>query len=285
MPAIARPTKPLAKVNVYEKQKDGSCKIEVCFLPDLVKVFGAEAESKAVLGLDASRSMYDMYGAQTGPFPDPNKPNCVQLVARKLGDILSGGTKSGKATAFYWAMNAAGDGTKVIGELDAAGWSNVKISGPQRTAEWGRGTKLLPALKLVVDQIHQGSDFTMAVIITDGIIEDEKDCMDYCMKVGAGLAGGKVKPLKMVLVGVGQEVDEDQLSRLDDMFEGTNLEGKVDLWSTGTVASMQDESDIYGVLFGELMDADTEIARSGRVETRSGKELISWTDGMPGKFS
>lgn len=283
MPSISRPNKPLAKVNIYDAQKDGSRDVEVCFLPDPGVLVG-EGNSKAVLGLDASRSMKKMYGGNQGPFDTGGAPNYVQGVARKLGDILCNVSKTGKVTGFYWAMNPPGDATQIFGEYDPSGWASVNVVGPKKLIEWGAGTKLLPAIRIVCEQVHKDSEWTMGVIITDGIIEDEADCIAYCIKLGKGLAAGKTKPIKLVLIGVGEEVDEGQLERFDDMFEETDLKGQVDLWSTGLVASMQDESDILGVLYGELMDENTTIAPSGRVEGGSGCELKSWTDGLPGKF-
>jgi len=122
------------------------------------------------------------------------------------------------------------------------------------------------------------------VIITDGIIEDEEPSMKYCMQLGKEIAAGKRKPLKLVLIGVGEEVDAGQLERFDDMFEGTDLEGKVDLWSHGIAASMKDEADIIAVLFGELMTEETIVAPSGSVLDGNGSEIASFSDGLPGKF-
>lgn len=281
MPKVERPTKPLATVNVYERQKDGSCEIEVCFLPDPDVLVG-EGNSKAFLGLDASASMAEMYGKGGSAFMV--KPNYVEAVARKLGATLSGVSKTGKVGAAYWAVNFPGDKTEWIGEFNEQEWSVAKIDGPKKEKMGREHTQLLPALKLVVEQIHKDSDFTMAVFITDGIISDEQDCMTYCRQVGKLLATDKMATIKMILIGVGTEVDEEQLERFDDMFEGTDLEGKVDLWSTSPVSSIKDEDDILGVLYGELMTDETIVAPSGRVESGSGVELITFSDGMPGKF-
>lgn len=289
MPKVAHPTKPLATVNVYKRQKDGSVEIEVCFLPD-PNILVGEGNSKAFLALDASASMMEMYGMGGSVFMP--KPNYAEAVAKKLGALLSGVSKTGKVGACYWAVNFQGDKTEWIGEFNEAEWASAAIKGPKKE-KWGKGTLLLPALKLAVEQVHKGSDWTMAVFITDGIIGDEQDCMNYCLQLGKQLNDGKMKPIKMILIGAGTEVDEAQLERFDDMFEGTDLEGKVDLWATSPVNSLQDESDILGVLYGELMDEETVVAQGGSVESGSGNNLtchngegkpISTTDVLPGKF-
>jgi hypothetical protein len=188
-------------------------------------------------------------------------------------------TRTGTVSGIYWAVGADGSKTQLIGDFDDGGWSAARIPGPK---VWGRATKLLPAIKYGVDQVASSADWTMGVIITDGIIEDEKESMDYCLNLGRDIAAKKHKPVKLVLIGIGEEVDEDQLQRFDDMFEGTGID--YDLWSHGMVASMRDEGDILAVLFGELANEETVVASSGHVTDSKGRKLISWTDGVPGKF-
>ena len=276
--AKSKPTRPLADVNVLP-QPDGSHEIVVCFQAD-PEILVGEGQSKAILALDASRSLMKMYGFG-GPFG--GDPNYVQAVGRKLGAILCSAAKSGKSSAFYWALGN-GDGVEPIGEFDEAGWATVPVIGPKDKKQFGRGTKLLPAIRRCVDHAGADADLTIGAIITDGIIEDEQDCVGYCLAIGREMADGKRKPVKLVLIGIGQEVDEGQLERFDDMFEGTDLEGKVDVWSSGLVASMQDEADIMGVLYGELIGEDVTVAASGRVEDGSGRQVASFADGLPGKF-
>ncbi len=276
MAKIARPVRPLADVNVIPKG-DGSAEVVVCFMPDPDILVG-EGHSKAFLALDASVSLRSMYGFG-GPFGGAQ--NYMQAVARKLGETLTAVTRTGKVLCLYWAVSPEGNKVEEVGEFDEAGWAGATIAGPTRE-KWGRGTKLLPALQHGVDKVAAGSDWTLGVVLTDGIIEDEKDCSDYCINLGREIAAGKRKTIKLVLIGLGEEVDEAQLQRFDDMFEGTGID--YDLWSHGLVASIQDETDILAVLYGELMNEQTVIAPTGRVEDGAGNVLASWTDGMPGKF-
>jgi len=286
MARIPRPSKPLADVNVLP-QADGSHEIVACFLPDPNFLVG-EGNSSACLAIDASASMKSMFGFSPVPFNKP--PNYVEAVARKIGAILCGVTKTGKVSGIYWATSAYGSKTEPIGEFDEAAWNAAAIGGPKRPQDWGRGTKLLPPVKHIVETVDKGSDWTMGVVVTDGIIEDEKDVIDYCMKLAQDLekkraAGTRKKDsFKFVLIGIGEEVDEQQFDRLNDMFENSPLEGKVDLWACGMVASMQEEADILAVLFGELMSEELIVAPSGSVADGSGSERGKWPDGLPGKF-
>lgn len=275
MAKIARPQKPLADVNVLPQQ-DGSHDIVACFMPDIDILIG-EGNSKAFLALDASVSMKKMYGFG-GPFG--GDPNYVQSVARKMGGILTSVTKSGKVPAIYWAVSPDGGKTETIGEYNESAWKELALNGPKRE-KWGKGTKLMPAILFGVEHA-QNADWTIGVIITDGIIEDEKECLQYCLQLGKEIVNGKRKPIKLVLIGIGEEVDAAQLERLDSMFEGTGI--NYDLWSHGIVASMQEEADILAVMYGELMNEKIIIAPTGRVEDGTGKVVATWADGMPGKI-
>jgi hypothetical protein len=280
MAKIARPNKPLADVNVPTPDKNASNEVVVCFMPDPDVLWG-EAESRAVLALDASRSIKKMFGI-AGPFG--GDPNYVEMVSRKVGEILCGITKDQTVSMLYWALGAGGEETEEIGVFDQAASRAAKIAGPKQ-GNWGTGTKILPPIKYVVESVFDKVEAVMGVIITDGIIEDEQAAMDYCMDLGKRLvAEKKTDKFKLVLIGVGEEVDEGQLERFDDMFEGTDLEEDVDIWSHGIAASMQDESDILGVLFGELISEETMVADSGSVLDANGNEIKSFPDGLPGKF-
>jgi hypothetical protein len=275
---VARPNRPLADVNLLP-QKDGSNEVVVCFMPDVESLVG-EGDSRAVLALDASRSIRDQFGI--GGIFDA-KPNYVQGVARKLGEILAGVTRTGKVSMLYWAMGPGGAETETIGEFDAANCLKATVNGPKKKNGWGTGTRMLPAVKFIVEDVGKDADLTLGVIITDGIIEDEADCMTYCMKLGEAISQGKHKQVKLVLIGVGAQINEEQLQKFNDMFETTPLKGKVDLWASGVAADMRDESDIIGVLFGELINEEMVIADSGRIVSK-GLELKNFSDGLPGKF-
>jgi hypothetical protein len=276
MPKISHPVRPLADVNVL-LQPEGSYEIVVCFMPDPVLMVG-EGNSKALLALDASASLRSEYGFG-GAFG--GSPNFVELVARKVGALLTEITKTGTATGIYWAISYDGSQLEEIGELNETDWSQVTISGPKKYV-WGKGTKLLPAIRYCVEQIAQDSDWTMGVFITDGVIEDEPECLNYCLKIGKEIAAGKRHTLKLILIGVGKQIDKGQLERFDDMFEGTDLD--VDLWSTGIAYTMRDEADILRVLYGELINEDSVVAPLGEVRDSQDKVLKSWADGLPGKF-
>jgi len=268
--------KPLADVNVLP-QGDGTNKIVVCVQPDPDLLIG-ESESRAVIGLDASLSIKEWFGT---PGPFGSGTNYIQPVARKLGEMLCGVTRDGKCRLFYWALGM-GEDIEDIGAFDAAGMSEADIVGPKEHT-WGKGTHILPAVKNIVEG-SQGAAWVMGVIVTDGVIEDEAECMEYCMGLGQWLKDNTHVTIKLVLIGLGKDVDAAQLERFDDMFENSELEGVIDIWSHGLVADIKDEDNIIGILFGELMSEDVIVAPSGKVVDPDGNLVAQYSDGLPGKF-
>ena len=141
MAKIARPNKPLADVNVPAPNKSSSNKVVVCFLPDPDMLVG-EGKSNAVLAMDASKSMGEMFGKTMEPW-GKDKPNYVEMVAQKVGSMLCDITKDGKASAIYWALGPGGEQQQEIGSFDQSEWASANFSAPKNM---GTGTKILPAI-------------------------------------------------------------------------------------------------------------------------------------------
>jgi hypothetical protein len=281
MPKV-RPNKPLADVNVLP-QDNGDNTIVVCFQPNKNTIWGKpEADAKAVLSIDASKSIIDKFGLNNVWGGGVNE---VEMVSRKIGSILCDVSKKADVSMNYWAIGPGGTETEVIQDgISKAECSSIEISGPKQHS-WGTGTKILPTIKHIVEEHLDKAEAAFGVIITDGIIEDEDEAMAYCMDLGRRLVDENLTELfKLVLIGVGTEVDSDQLDRFDNMFEETELEDDVDIWGSGVATDMKDESDIMGVLFGEMMSEETIIAPSGTVSGGSGNVVQNFSDGMPGKF-
>ncbi|MEZ6127170.1 MAG: hypothetical protein R3C59_00645 [Planctomycetaceae bacterium] len=285
MTKITSPVRPLADVNVLGLE-DGDYEVVVNILPTDIEDIVGEGELKTALAMDASRSMKPMFGGSSVFDEDP-QPNLVQAVTRKLAGLITDMTQD-SIEIFYWALDK-GEGLEQVGTFDRSTVAKASISGPKKR-RWGVGTHLLPTIRYFAETIDKGSDWTFGVIITDGLIQDEQACVDYCMKLGRRIAADvesgrrRDNSFKLVLIGVGAEVDQDQLERFDDMFEGTDLEESIDLWSHGVASSMQQESDIMNVLFGELASEAQIVAASAVILDAQGQELASFTDGLPGRF-
>ena len=275
--ALAEPNEPFEIVRLWLAD-DGTIDVIACLKPEPVDIAD---KPRLVLCLGASESMRWMYGGTTA---SDSRPNLMQLAARRLGAIACGIARYEKVTMVYWAAGPGGSQTEEIGEFDETGCRAVLIGGPGAHA-MGDGTRLLPAIRYVVEDVCDGAGQTVGVIITDGIIEDEEACVDYCRKLGEPLvARGQAKGLKLELMAVGPEVDEDQLMRFEDMFEGTPLANAVDIWSYESLAvKLEDVEDVINERFGRLewqieeaerdAMADTVVAASGSVLDGKGNEV------------
>ncbi len=275
MSHVKNPKKQLAVVNVHPKD-DGRKRVEVCMMPDPDTLVGERQQSRAVLALDASKSLKPAYG-------DAFNPNHMEPVALKIGELLGDVTRDDSVSLFYWALEGGSD-LEDIGTFKGADLEEVSITGPGHH-RWGKGTYMLPAIRKIVEEHGQGAVWIMGVVVTDGIIEDEAACMEYCMELGRQVAANPDRVVKLVLIGVGTHVDRDQLLRFDDMFEDTELEEKVDVWASGWVENIKEPHQITGILFGELMTPEMIVAPSGEVRDDRGNVLDVFADGLPGKFS
>lgn len=280
MPKVRTKHEAFSDINVI-KQTDGSLNVVACFKIDHTMIIG-EGTSKIALAIDASQSIRKMYGGSQGILFG-EQPNYMQIISRKLGQILLQISSEDAIEIFYWAIDRKGDKLEMAGTFSEENIDEAKIIGP-KIHTWGRGTRLLPTLRYIAETHSLKTDFYMAVIITDGIIEDEKECIDYCIDLGHQIDEGKRNAIKLILIGIGEEVDHEQLERFDDMFEGTALEDRVDIWSHGIAQDIQDETAIIDILFGELMTDDIIVAPSGQIRGSNGDVLEKWSDGLPGKI-
>lgn len=278
MTQLWNPVEPFGEVNVY-KQANGSLDVvaTVLMVPD---VEGASAG----LALDASASMKKMYGVSGvlgGVFAkEAAIPNLVEPVARVMATYLSGFASDGKVHLIYWACNPDGSAIEEIGQLTTTEAQAVTIKGPSKFP-WGRGTKLLPALKHFVEHAFEKSPWAICVFVTDGVIEDLVDVKTYCLELGKQIAAGQRHFCKLVLIGVGEEVDEGQMEELDDMFAGTGLKDpkgrEIDLWDHKLAGQMQKVEEI----FAEVVSEDAIVVSSGRIIDNSGNAAKDYPDGVP----
>jgi hypothetical protein len=179
----------------------------------------------------------------------------------------------------YWAVKPDGTGTEDIGSYDSVAAKGVSFIGPQ-SVTWGNGTKLLPPVQLFAERFKD-APWAICVFVTDGVIEDLQAVKTFCFELGKKISSGQASMIKMVLLGVGSDVDEGQMEELDDMFEGSgivDLNGDlVDLWDHTLVSEMKSLEEV----FKEVVSKDTIIAPNGRVITDKGSTAVEYPDGLP----
>lgn len=218
------------------------------------------------IALDGSGSMEPQYSRPIG-----GGVNVITPVARKVCSYLARSVdQDGGTTSIYWAVGPDGAGIQEIGDL-TADQAEAHVFAPPK--KYGGDTKLLPAVRYFVERFKD-SPWGMYVFVTDGAISDLEAVKAYTVELARGIEAGRRKPVKLILVGVGSGVNEDQMYALDDLETGTS----VDVWDHKIAKDMRDVSDI----FAEVVDANARVAASGRILAPNGSMLKNYTDaGVP----
>jgi hypothetical protein len=231
------------------------------------------------IALDGSGSMEALYGVAQGGGGflaslfglKKQTVNEVTPVAQKLCAYLAGKIDAdGGTTVIYWATGAGGSRIEVVGDL-RADEAERHYFGPPR--EFGTGTQLLPAVKYFVERFKD-APWGFYVFITDGELHDLDAVKKYSTKLAHEVAAGKRKPLKFVLIGVGNNINEEQMEELDDLDTGT----EVDLWDHKIAAHMR----VLQEIFAEVVNKNARISDRGKVRDAQDRVVKDYSDtGVP----
>lgn len=203
------------------------------------------------------------------------EPNIVQPIAIDVIPYLASKIDAdGGTTVIYWACGACGDQIEELGDLTAEQAAVASYNGP---ALWGEGTCLLPALRHFIERFAD-AEWGFYVFVTDGIIDDMEAVKSYTAELARRIEAGTARPVKCVLIGVGDSVDKANLAELDDLPDVLGL--KVDIWDHKIANTMRDLRDI----FAEVVDENTIVAPTGRALDDQGKIVKVWSDGVPTKL-
>jgi len=204
--------------------------------------------------------------------------NEVGEVARKAIPYLAEKLdEDGGTTVTYWACGDAGDKVEVIGDLTAEEAKVATYKGPEN---WGRGTRLMPAIRYFLDRFNDAK-MGFYVFVTDGEINDFEEVKAFTAQLSRDVDAKKVNNVKLVLIGIGDEINRSQLEELDDLPDELNL--PVDIWDHKISAEIRGVTD----LFAELVDENITLAPSGRILDDANQVVEDFTDGLPAlmKFS
>src|SRR5436305_14750119 len=230
------------------------------------------------IALDGSGSMAKLYGVDDGSrvlspiFGGPKKHNNeITPVAQKLCAYLANKIDAdGGTTCIYWAVGQNGGQIEVVGDLRAEE-AERHVFGPPR--EFGTGTQLLPAVKYFVERFKD-APWGFYVFITDGELHDLDAVKEYSTRLAREVAAGRRKPLKFVLIGVGDNINEGQMEELDDLDTGT----EVDLWDHKIAAHMR----VLQELFAEVVSKNARISDSGKILDAQERVVKNYSDtGVP----
>jgi hypothetical protein len=203
-----------------------------------------------------------------------NSPNEVEPVARQFTAYLAERLDAdGGTTVIYWACGSGGE-FEVVGDFTAEQCRVAAFRGPSQ-AGFGKATFLAPAVKYFVDRFRDARN-GMYVFITDGRIDDLENVKALSVALCREISAGTRNRLKFVLIGVGNQVDERQMTELDDLDSGTD----VDLWDHKIAREMRQLAEI----FAEVVDERQIVAPMGKVVDSAGAVIRNMSDGVPARL-
>jgi hypothetical protein len=272
MAQLKKVVDPFGEVNVHP-QAGGKLRVTATILME-----PRREGTQTGIALDGSGSMAGLYGIEeeAGFFANifgkkKQAVNQVTPVAQKLCAYLARKLDAdGGTTCIYWATGPGGSQIEVVGDL-TADQAEGHLFGPPRN--FGTGTQLLPAVRYFVDRFKD-APWGFYVFVTDGELHDLDEVKGYSNRLAHDVQAGRRKPLKFVLIGVGPNVNEDQMEQLDDLDTGTN----VDLWDHKLAAEMR----VLQEIFAEVVDKNARIADTGKVLDPQGRVVKNYSDtGLP----
>jgi hypothetical protein len=273
MTQLKKVVEPFGEVNVHPTA-GGKTRVTATILMEPHKE-GAQTG----VALDGSGSMAKLYGVG-GEEPGflaslfgakKEEHNEVTPVAQKVCAYLARKIDAdGGTTCIYWAVGPHGSRIEVVGDL-TADQAEKHVFGPPR--EFGTGTQLLPAVKYFVERFTD-APWGIYVFITDGELHDLGPVKEYSTELARAVQAKKRNPLKFVLIGIGQQINEQQMEELDDLDTGT----EVDLWDHKIAAEMR----LLQEIFAEVVDKNARVSDHGRILDPTGRVVKDYSDtGVP----
>ena len=269
MAQLKKVVEPFGEVNVYPGS-GGKVRVVATILMEPHKE-GAQTG----IALDGSGSMAKLYGVEEGGggflaslFGTKKQAhNEVTPVAQKICSYLARKIDAdGGTTCIYWAVGPGGSQIESVGDL-RADEAERHVFGPPKN--FGTGTQLLPAVKHFVERFRD-APWGFYVFVTDGELHDLDEVKRYSTQLARDIAARRRNPVKFVLIGVGPNVNEDQMEELDDLDTGT----PIDLWDHKLASEMR----VLQEIFAEVVDKNARIADNGRILDPQGHAVKDFSD-------
>jgi hypothetical protein len=225
------------------------------------------------LYMDGSASMEDEYGPRGILAKLGGVRNQVEPQMRWMLEYLASKDRNGILRVAYWAT---GDGSQIeaLGDLAGAQAQTYKFPGPQY---YGKATVMLPVLRDYVAYIRKevanGARRGLAVIITDSQVHDGEDVRAYSSQVAKEIAAGRLPRINFILVGVGDQVDEEQMEEIcHEEYPGVGH-----LWCHRIADRMEEMAELVAVLVDDTMT----VAAGGTIYDDKGNILKVYESRLP----
>ena len=136
---------------------------------------------------------------------------------------------------------------------------------------------MLPALNHFAEE-YKHAKWTFLLIITDGELQDFEEIKQRSVELIQEIADGKRQHCKFIIIGVGPDINREQLKELDHLSEHLiSFKTAIsDLWDSKVAKEMKE--------IVEIMDeVDFGITIPGKVKIidDKGLEILTYTDGFP----
>ncbi|HJU48077.1 MAG TPA: hypothetical protein VJ689_08095 [Gaiellaceae bacterium] len=228
---------------------------------------------EVALYMDGSASMEDEYGPRGVLAKLAPVKNLVEPQMRWMLEYLASKDRNGIVRVAYWAT---GDGSQIepVGDLQASQAKDFRFPGPR---SYGKATIMLPVLRdfvaLMKAELAKGAKRGLAVIITDSQLNDAEDVRAYTAQVAKEISAGRLPRVNFVFVGVGEQVDEEQMERIaHDEYPGVRH-----LWCHRHVDRMEEMAELVAVLVDETMT----VAAGGTIYDDKGAVLKTYEARLP----
>lgn len=206
--------------------------------------------------------------------PHKESSNQVEPQVQWMLEYLATKDRNGMLRVAYWACGSSGKEVEVIGELKGVDVKQYKFPGAMKL---GSATSLAPAMKDYVrylkEQVKVGAKRGCAVIVTDGRLSDADDVQRYSAEIAREIAAGRLPRINFILVGVGDDVDEEQLEEIAH----TEYKGVGHLWCHRIASEITQVAELVAV----LVDENMTVAAGGTIYDDHGKVLKSYEGRLP----
>jgi hypothetical protein len=217
--------------------------------------------------------LWELFGWGTKP-ETIVKDNQVEPHVRRMLQYLASKDRNGTLRVCYWATGPKGKDVEPIGELGGVEVETYKFPGPNKP---GQSTNLAPALRDYLayhrDQVRKGAKQGCAVFVTDGQLHDADEVKRLSAEVAYEISGGKLPRLNFILVGLGNQVNEEQLEDIcHEEYPGIGH-----LWCHRIAEEIKEIPELVAVLVDETMT----VAAGGTVYDDKGNVVKRYEGRLP----
>jgi hypothetical protein len=235
--------------------------------------------------MDGSASMMDEYARRerkvgslwqrlTGRAKVEQLPNQVEPQVQWMLEYLATKDRNGMLRVAYWACGNGGKDVEVLGEFKGVDVKQYQFPGPEVL---GTGTNLVPAMRDYIEylkaQVPKGARRGCAVFVTDGEIHDANEVIRYSGEVARQIATGKLPRTHFILVGVGDQVNEEQMEAICH----NEYPGVGHLWCHRIAEEIQQLAELVAILVDETMT----VAAGGTIYDDRGRALKIYEARLP----